>query len=88
MSTYTLKIVTPNEVVFEGPVEHVLLPAAEGYMGILASHAPFVSPVTSGKLEYREPGDKTTTLKVTGGFVEVRKDRVLVLTDTVEKNTH
>ena len=85
MLTYTLKIVTPNEIVFEGPVEHVLLPTALGYMGVLASHAPFVSPVTSGKLEYRESGDKMTTLKVEGGFVEVRKDRVLVLTDKVAK---
>lgn len=85
MLTYTLKIVTPNEIVFEGNVEHTMVPAALGYMGILASHAPLVSPITSGKLVFREPGEKTTTLQVEGGFLEVRKDRVLVLTDKVAK---
>lgn len=85
MPTYQLKIVTPNEVVFEGAVEHTMVPAYHGYMGVLASHAPLVSPITAGKLVYREPGDKTTTLQVEGGFLEVRKDRVLVLTDKVAK---
>ena len=80
----TLKIVTPNELFFEGQVEHVMAPGFKGYLGILRGHAPYVTPVTKGDLNFREPGGKTTSLKVEGGFLEVFKDRVLVLTDKVQ----
>ena len=79
-----LKILTPNELFFEGEVEHVMAPGFKGYLGILPHHAAFVTPVTKGDLTYREPGGKTTKLQVEGGFLEVFKDRVLVLTDKVQ----
>jgi F-type H+-transporting ATPase subunit epsilon len=78
-----LKIVTPNELYFEGEVEHVMAPGYNGYLGILQNHAPFVTPVTKGNLTYREAGGKNTTVQVEGGFLEVLKNRVLVLTDKV-----
>ena len=80
----TLKIVTPNELYFEGPVEHVQAPGYNGYLGILKNHAPFVTPITKGDLTYRDTAGKTSTLKVEGGFLEVLKNRVLVLTDRVQ----
>ena len=80
----TLKIVTPNELFFEGPVEHVMAPGFKGYLGILQNHAPFVTPITKGKLEYRDTAGKTTTLQVESGFLEVLKNRVLVLTDKIQ----
>ena len=79
----TLKIVTPNELYFEGPVEHVQAPGYNGYLGILQNHAPFVTPVTKGNLTYRDTAGKTSVVKVEGGFLEVLKNRVLVLTDKI-----
>ena len=79
----TLKIVTPNELYFEGPVEHVQAPGYNDYLGILQNHAPFVTPVTKGNLTYRDTAGKTSVVKVEGGFLEVLKNRVLVLTDKV-----
>ena len=81
--TLTLKIVTPNEVPFEGPVVSVVAPAARGYMGILRNHAPFITTVSKGKLTYRDEQGKTGSFQVEGGFVEVRKNRILVLTDKI-----
>ena len=78
-----LKIVTPNELFFEGDVEHVQAPGYKGYLGVLPNHAAFVTPVTKGDLTWRESGGKTSTVKVEGGFLEVLKNRVLVLTDKV-----
>jgi F-type H+-transporting ATPase subunit epsilon len=78
-----LKIVTPNELFYEGEVEHVMAPGFEGYLGILENHAPFVSPVTKGDLTWRERGGKTSSAKVEGGFLEVSESRVLVLTDKI-----
>ena len=83
--TFTLKIVTPDEIFFEGQVEHVEVPGALGYLGILANHAPLVTPVEKGNLTYRDEQGKTETLKVEGGFLEVSKNKVLVLTDRVQK---
>ena len=79
-----LKIVTPNEVYFEGAVEHVMVPGAEGYLGVLSHHAPLVTPIEKGNLTYRDEQGKTFTAKVEGGFLEVLKNRVLVLTDQIQ----
>ncbi len=79
-----LKILTPNELFYEGEVEHVMAPGYHGYLGVLANHAPFVTPVTRGDLTWRDSGGKTTTVKVEGGFLEVLENRVLVLTDKVQ----
>ena len=81
---FTLKIVTPNELFFEGPVEHVMAPGHNGYLGILQNHAAFVTPISAGNLAYRDDAGKTTTVKVEGGFLEVLKNRVLVLTDKIQ----
>ena len=79
-----LKVLTPNELVFEGDVEHVMAPGYEGYLGILQNHAPLVTPIVKGKLAYRDASGKTSTVHVEGGFLEVLKNRVLVLTDKVQ----
>ena len=79
-----LKIVTPNELFFEGDVEHVMAPGYNGYLGILQNHAPLITPIVKGNLAYRDHAGHTTTVKVEGGFLEVLKNRVLVLTDKVQ----
>ena len=78
-----LKILTPDQLFFEGKVEHVMAPGYNGYLGILKDHAPLVTPITKGNLTYRDESGKTTSLKVEGGFLEVLKNRVLVLTDKI-----
>ena len=78
-----LKIITPDQLFFEGEVEYVQAPGYYGYLGILKDHAPYVTPVTKGQLTYREPDGKTSTVQVEGGFLEVMKNRVLVLTDKI-----
>ena len=84
MSAFVLKIITPNEVFFEGPVEHVRVPGSLGSMGILANHAPLVTPIEKGSLTYRDASGKTSVVSVEGGFLEVLKNRVLVLTDKIQ----
>ena len=79
----TLKILTPNELYYEGEVEHVQAPGYNGYLGILQNHAPFVTPITQGNLTYRDKAGKTSAVSVEGGFLEVLKNRVMVLTDKV-----
>ena len=78
-----LKIVTPNELFFEGDVEHVMVPGSEGYFGVLQDHAALVTPIIKGRLTYRQTDGKTSIVQVNSGFVEVLKNRVLVLTDKI-----
>ena len=81
--TLSLKVVTPDEVFFEGPVEHVMAPGSKGYLGILKSHAALVTPITKGNLTYRDLQGVTKSFWVEGGFLEIFKNRVLVLTDKI-----
>ena len=85
-NTLTLKVVTPDQIFFEGAVEHVMVPGVMGYFGILKDHAPLVTPVGKGDLSFRDAAGKTSQLKVEGGFLEIFKNRVLLLTDKVQQN--
>jgi F-type H+-transporting ATPase subunit epsilon len=81
--TLTLKVVTPEEVVFEGAVSSVVAPGLLGYLGILRNHAPLVTTFSPGKLTAKAVSGQSHTFRVEEGFLEVHKNRVLVLTDKV-----
>lgn len=81
--TFQLSVLTPDRTVFEGPVEYVEVPGTEGYMGVLAHHAPLVSGLARGRLTLRHPGGREETLGVAGGFFEVSHNRATVLADDV-----
>ena len=83
-SSFTLKIVTPDEVFFEGKAVSVVAPGTVGYLGILKNHAPLITTLDKGNFTFRTNEGKTETFKVQGGFLEVLNNRVLVLTDKIE----
>jgi len=85
MTTFTLSVLTPERTVFEGAVEYVEVPGTEGYLGVLANHAPLVTGLATGTLTYRLPDGITETLGVSGGFFEVSHNKATVLADAVEK---
>ncbi len=66
-----LKIVSPEKVEFTGEVERVLVPGLQGQFEILNNHAPIISILQKGVVEY----DKEH-LPILGGFVEVQKNVV------------
>lgn len=70
-----LKIVSPERVVYEGEVESVVVPGTLGSFEILQNHAPIISSLNKGKVEYTSNGGKQS-LMVKGGFVEVRTNEV------------
>ena len=84
-NTFLLKIVTPDEVVFEGKTVSVVAPGAIGYLGILKNHAPLVTTLDKGNLTYKSEGGSLETFKIEGGFLEVLNNRVLVLTDKIQR---
>ncbi|HBF05677.1 MAG TPA: ATP synthase F1 subunit epsilon [Prevotella sp.] len=70
-----LKIVSPEKVVFQGDVESVLVPGTLGSFEILNDHAPIISSLEVGKVEYTTQEGKQT-LDIQGGFVECKKNEV------------
>ncbi len=70
-----LKIISPEKVLYSGDVESVLVPGTLGSFEILTDHAPILSTLTSGLVEYAT-GDGKKQLMIHSGFVEVQKNVV------------
>lgn len=70
-----LKIVSPEKVVYEGEAESVLVPGTLGSFEILTDHAPIISSLEVGKVEYATREGRQA-LHIKGGFVEVKKNEV------------
>ncbi len=71
----TLKIVSPEKVVFSGPVDGVVVPGTSGEFEILNNHAPIISTLETGQVVYRTGGE-SHTMQIAGGFVEVKRNIV------------
>ena len=70
-----LKIVSPEKIEFDGAVESVLVPGTMGQFEILNDHAPIISTLQKGMVEYTTTEGKNS-LEILGGFVEVQKNVV------------
>jgi F-type H+-transporting ATPase subunit epsilon len=79
MATFHFDLVSPEELVFSGEVEHVVVPGTEGEFGVLAGHAPLVAMLKPGIL--RILGANELRILVVGGFAEVSPEGLTVLAD-------
>jgi F-type H+-transporting ATPase subunit epsilon len=84
MSSLKLDIVTAERVVYSQDVDVIIAPGQEGQLGILPHHAPLMTILQAGELVVRR-GREEDTLAISGGFLEVRPDRVIVLADSAER---
>ena len=80
----TLEVVTPEKKVLSESVDEVVLPGREGYLGVLPCHAPLLTSLRIGQVEYRQ-GGATARLALAWGFAEVLPDRVSILADVAER---
>ena len=80
----TLEIATPTRLAVAETVDEIVIPGSQGYFGVLPGHAAFLTTLGTGELMYRIGRDEHY-LAVSGGFAEVRNDKVIVLADTAER---
>ena len=73
-----LKIVSPERVEFEGEVVSVTVPGTLGRFEVLENHAPIISSMEKGIVEYATPNGERTEIMISGGFIEVQKNVVSV----------
>ncbi len=81
----TVEIVTAERTVYsQDGVDEVVAPGAEGEFAVLPEHAAFLTTLAAGELRIMRGGDEEA-MAITGGFFEVRNDRVVVLADAAER---
>ena len=84
-TTFELEIATPERLVLREQVSEAQIPGKDGYLGILPGHAPLLSELASGVLEFSIAG-RRACIAIIGGFVQVTGERTRVLSDTAEKS--
>lgn len=78
-----LSIVTPERVAWEGEVDSLVVPAAEGQLGVLPGHAPLLAQLSPGVVQIRS-GEETRMLAVSGGYFEVHGGKAALFAETAE----
>ncbi len=83
MKKIKFEITTPERVVYTDEVDSITIPTSTGEITVLPDHIPLISLLVPGELRVKK-GNEEELMAVSGGFIEVRKDKVVVLSDTAE----
>ncbi|MBB6450457.1 F-type H+-transporting ATPase subunit epsilon [Geomicrobium halophilum] len=79
-----VSVVTPDGSVFEDDAEMVSAKSEQGEIGVLPNHIPLVTPLTIDAVRVKKEGSQET-IAVSGGFMEVRPDKVTILAEAAER---
>jgi len=81
--TLICEIVTPERIVYSNEVRMAVAMTTTGEIGILPLHAPLVSTLAPGeiRLQHGDNASDWETFSVSGGYIQVHEDKVLVLAD-------
>ena len=79
-----VELVSPERILYSGEADMVIARTAGGDIAFLSGHAPFVGTLGIGKVVIRESAGTSVTAAVHGGFVEIKDNRVSILSDVAE----
>jgi F-type H+-transporting ATPase subunit epsilon len=79
-----LEIVTPERKIYGKEVNMVIAKGIEGELGILPNHIPMVTPLQIAAVKAKIDGQEDQVIAVHGGFMEIRKDKVVILAESAE----
>jgi F-type H+-transporting ATPase subunit epsilon len=80
-------VISPEASMFDGEADAVVAPAFDGQVGILPNHAPFMTLLGEGTLTVRSAGT-ASRFSIRGGFMQVVDNRVRVVTEHVQGDSH
>ncbi len=83
--TFKLEIVTPERMVVSQEAASIVVPGVEGYLGILADHAPLMAELKIGEIRVIDPDGHESHIATSGGFMQVADNVVRILADTAER---
>ncbi len=78
------QIVTPERIVLEEEIKQVTVPTQMGEITVLPGHIPLVAALAAGEIRAKKNG-KEILMAVSGGFIEVSKNKIVILADTAER---
>lgn len=78
---FIMKAVTPEGLIFEKPIIYAKVKTINGDVGLYADHINFVSILGNGEMLIREENNMEVSYFVSGGFLEVRQDKVVILAE-------
>jgi F-type H+-transporting ATPase subunit epsilon len=81
--TFHLEIIATDRIFFSGEVEHLVITAIDGLIGIMAGHEPLVTSLPTGELKYLVNGEWKYAA-ISEGFIQVIPDSSIILADTCE----
>lgn len=85
MSPIKLEVVTAERLVYSDEVDILVAPGMEGELGILPHHEPLMTILQAGEMMARK-GNEEISWAISGGFLEVQRERIIVLADTAERD--
>jgi F0F1-type ATP synthase epsilon subunit len=83
-ASYSLRIITPQGTAYEGTVFHTFLPTENGFVGVLAHHAPYLVSSQGGKMVVKESIGLEKDFQVGPGIFEVNHNQAVFLTQTCQ----
>lgn len=83
--SFQLTVLTPVRTLLDEQVDSLVAPGSEGYLGVLANHAPLLTALVPGKLTVRLASGGTSVFALSGGFLEVSANRSSILADAMEE---
>ena len=82
---FKLEVITPDRMVLsDRHIVSVSVPGIEGYLGILANHAPMMTEMAIGRLDFRRADGTSDVMAISDGFVEIFENQVTVLAESAE----
>lgn len=81
MASLSVRVVSPEKIVFEGEASALVAPAWDGQVGVLPGHAPMLALLGAGELNVDRPGGGSDSFHVAGGVLKVERDNVTLLTE-------
>jgi F-type H+-transporting ATPase subunit epsilon len=81
--TLNLRVLAPDQSVYEGDADEVILPSSTGQLGVLTGHVSMLTALDPGVVRLRQAG-AWQSIAVSGGFAEVESDEVTVLVNDAE----
>lgn len=81
---FKLSIVTPEQIFYDDEIDSLVAPGTEGYLGVLSNHAPLITSLKPGRIEFRDKEAKAHVVSISKGFLEVSANTASILCDAAE----
>jgi F-type H+-transporting ATPase subunit epsilon len=81
-----IEIITPDSRIYSGDIISVRVPGKKGSFQVLKDHAPIISTLDRGPVIIEDEKGQVIKYEITGGVIEVKKNRIILLADSVSES--